>query len=187
VLGACPRTSGFGFVQELGTFRGFTIGVKPPLLRAPLGELPLNHKAEGLPFFLFPNSPSSANAVPSNPPPSGYCFFCSRLKRGAPDGLASPCQTPPRYGVTRFSSLRRLGGLGGIPGETRAAAGQVRSQFGSSAPHVCACGDFPVACVTCPALDPCRAYPRAWQMLRCIYFVPASSLGHAGPPRNPDS
>jgi hypothetical protein len=110
-----------------------SMGLKPPPLRAPLGELPLHHKAEGTPFFLFPISPSFANAAPSKPPTSRCCFFCSRLNRGAPAGLPGPSQTPPRYGVTRFSSLRKLGGLGGIPGQTRATAGQVRSQFGPSA------------------------------------------------------
>jgi hypothetical protein len=193
-LGACPPTSGFGLVQGHGTFRGFTMGppnrsmgLKPSLLCAPFGELPLHHEAEGVAFFLFPISPPFANAAPSKPPPSRCYVFCSRVNRGAPAGLPGPCQTPPRYGLTRFSSLRRLGGLGGIPGATSAAAGQVRSQFGPSVSHVCACGDFPVACVKCPALDPCRAYPRARQMLRCIYFVPARSLGHARPPRTPNS
>ena len=193
-LGACPTTSGFGLVQGHGTFRGFTMGPpnrsmgqKRPPLCAPLGELLLHHGAGGIAFFLFPISPSFANAAPSKPPPSRCWLFCSRLNRGAPAAPPGPCQTPPRYGVTTFSSLRRLGGLGGILGPTCAAAGQVRSEFGPSVSHVCACGDFPVACVNCPALDPCRAYPRARQMLRCIHLVPARSLGHARPPRTPNS
>jgi hypothetical protein len=94
-------------------------------------------------------------------PPRAAVFSCSRLNRGAPASLPGPCQTPPRYGVTSISCLRRLGGLGGILGQTCAAAGHVQSQFGPSASHVCTCGDSPVSCVICPALDPCRAYPRA--------------------------
>jgi len=170
-LEASPEASSFGLVQEAGAFRDFASALphaslcsKPSLLRAQLGELPLHHEAEGLPFFLFPISPSFANAAPSRPPPSCCCFFCSRLNPGAPAGIPGPCQTPPRYGVTRFSSLRRLGGLGGILGQTCAATGHVRSQFGPSASHVCTCRDSPVSCVKCPALDPCRAYPRARQM-----------------------
>jgi hypothetical protein len=114
-------------------------------------------------------------------------FFCSRRELWCPRRPPGPCQTPPRSGLTVVSSLRRLGGLGGVPAQIRAAAGKMRSPFGPSASHVCSCGDFPVACVHWPALDPCPAYPRAQQMRRCIYFVPARSLGRARPPRNPNS
>jgi hypothetical protein len=187
-----PEASSFGLVQEAGAFRGFATALPHASLcsklpRAQLGELPLHHEAEGLPFFLFLISPSFAKSAPSRPPPSCCCVLCSRLNRGAPAGLPGPCQTPSRYGVTRFSSLRRLGRLGGILGQTCAAAGHVRSQFGPSASHVCTCGDSPVSCVKCPALDPCRAYPRARQMPRRIYFVPARSLGHTCPPGTPNS
>jgi hypothetical protein len=55
-----------------------SIGLKPPLLRAPLGELPLHHEDEGLPFFLFPSSSPFADAAPSKPPPSRSFFFSAR-------------------------------------------------------------------------------------------------------------
>jgi hypothetical protein len=191
---ALEASSGFGLVQEAGAFLGFATALphaslcsKTSLPRAPLGELPLHHEAEGLPVFLFPISTSFANAAPSRPPPSCCCFFLLAPESWCPRRLPGPCQTPPRYGVTRISSLRRLGGLGGILGQTCAAAGHVQSQFGPSASHVCTCGDSPVSSVKCPALDPCRAYPRARQMLRCVYFVPARSLGHACPPGTPNS
>ena len=129
-LGACPHTSGFGLVQGHGTFPGFTMGppnrsmgLKPPPPCAPLGELPLHHEAEGVAFFLFPISPSFANAVPSKPPPSRCCFFCSRLNRGAPAGLPGPCQTPPRYGVTSFSSPVQVGRAWWYPGANMCGGG----------------------------------------------------------------
>ena len=165
-LEAFPRASGFGLVQAHGTFRGFamgppnrSMGLKPPPLRAPLGELPLHHKAEGTPFFLFPISPSFANAAPSKTPTSRCCLSALAVNCGAPAGLPGPSQTPPRYGVTRFSSLRKLGGLGGIPGQTRATAGQVRSQFGPSASQSAPAVTFSRVRVNWPALDPWSSLP----------------------------
>jgi hypothetical protein len=129
-LSALPRASGLGLVQGRGTFRGFqalpnaTIGPKP------LNVLPVHHKGKPLSFCFSPSFSSFANAAPSKRPPSRLCFSAHAVP-GAPP-LASPrtYRTPPRYGLTFPPSLRKLGGIGGVPAQPRAAAGTVRSPFG---------------------------------------------------------
>jgi hypothetical protein len=135
----------------------------------------------------FPNFPFVCESAAVKTTPLALLCFLLAPESWCPRRPPGSVPNAPSLRRDKFSSLRRLGGLGGILGHTRAAAGQMRFQFGPSASLVCACGDIPVACVICPTLGPCRAYPHARQMLRCIYFVPARSLGHARPPRTPVS
>jgi hypothetical protein len=88
-LGFPPRPRGRCVPRFREALPHASLCSKTSLPRAPLRELPLHHEAEGLPFFLFPNSPSFANAAPSRPPPSCCSFWKSLFLEVLVSG--SPC------------------------------------------------------------------------------------------------
>ena len=58
-----------------------SMGLKPSLLCAPFGELPLHHEAEGVAFFLFPISNFSSvceRGAVKTTPLALLCFLLAR-------------------------------------------------------------------------------------------------------------